>query len=59
MADTYTTIAVTKEARTKINAATAAATGLTGRRLSNSEVLLALIEVASRHPDEIKAQLQK
>ena len=57
--DKYATIAVTKDVRTLINSATARVIGLTGRRLSNSEVLAALLAVAERHPDEIREELSQ
>ena len=55
--DKYATIAVTKDARAHLNSVTARVIGLTGRRLSNSEVLDALLDVAERHPDEIRERL--
>lgn len=57
MRENYTTMAVTKDARARINAATVRAIGLADRRLSNSEVLIALLDVAERHPDEIRSAL--
>lgn len=53
----YATIAVTKPVRAEINSYTAWLIGITGRRLSNSEALAALLTIARQYPDAITAAL--
>ena len=49
----YTAVSLTEQARDTLRALTLALTSPTGRRLTMSQVLLALAEVGERHRDEL------
>ena len=49
----YTAVSLTEQARDTLRALTLSLTSPADRRLTMSQVLLALAEVGQRHPDEL------
>lgn len=53
----FVNIGVTPQTRTLVNAATARAGALVGRRVPNHQVIRAALAVAEAHPDEMTGHL--
>ena len=56
---TFVNVGMTPEVRALLNAATARAGGLIGRRVPSYRVLRAALAVAERHADEMAAELSE
>lgn len=55
----FVTVAVTAVARDELRAATAWVIGQAGTKLSAGDAMRAMLRVARRHPDEVKAEVAR